>query len=49
MGDIISKELETFYRPLADLGLDRRDSTGDRGSLDQTTRVCGRSDFYDGQ
>ena len=48
MGDIIRKELETFYRSLADLGLDGRDSAGYSGGLDQTTRIGGGPDLYDG-
>jgi hypothetical protein len=49
MGDVISKELKTLYRSLADLGLDGWDSAGDRGCLDQAARVCGGSNFYDGE
>jgi hypothetical protein len=49
MGDIIRKELKTFYRPLADLGLNGWDSAGYRRGFDQAARVCGGSNFYDGE
>ena len=49
MCDIISEKLETLYRPLADLGLDRWNSAGDGGGFDQTTGIGGGPDLYDGE